>query len=89
MDIGMAVYLMNSGIFQTLMLAAPILIIGVAVGLVISIFQATTSIQDQTLSFVPKIVSILGALVVFGPWMFASLKQFTINLMEMIPLMVR
>ncbi len=89
MDVGMAVYLMNSGIFQTLLLSAPMLVIGVAIGLVISIFQATTSIQDQTLSFVPKIIGILGSLVVFGPWMFASLKQYTINLMEMIPLMVR
>lgn len=89
MDTGMAVYLMNSGIFQTLLLSAPVLIIGAAVGLIISIFQATTSIQDQTLSFVPKIVAILGALVVFGPWMFATLKQYTISLMEMIPLMVK
>lgn len=89
MSLGMAVSLMNSGIFQILLLASPVLIIGIIVGLVISIFQATTSIQDQTISFVPKIGAILGSLIIFGPWIFGSLQQYTITLFQMIPDMVK
>lgn len=89
MSLGMAVSLLNSGIFYTLLLASPVLIIGIVVGLIISIFQATTSIQDQTISFVPKIGAILGSLVVFGPWIFGTLTQYTINMFEMIPQMVK
>jgi flagellar biosynthetic protein FliQ len=66
-------------------MAAPILLVGLGVGLVVSIVQATTSIQEQTLTFVPKIAAILGALILFGPWMFNSMVQFTIRLLERIP----
>jgi flagellar biosynthetic protein FliQ len=55
------------------------------VGLIISIFQATTSIQEQTLTFVPKIAAILGSLIVFGPWIFSSMVQFTIRLLNSMP----
>lgn len=89
MSIGEAVALMNGAILQILVLSAPLLIIGVVVGLVISIFQATTSIQDQTISFVPKIVAIMAALIIFGPWMFSTLKQYTVVLMQMIPDMAK
>ncbi len=54
-------------------------------GLIVSIVQATTSIQEQTLTFVPKIAAILGALMLFGPWMFSSMVEFTIRLFERIP----
>lgn len=89
MSLGEAVALMNGGIIQILLLSAPLLIIGVIIGLVISIFQATTQIQDQTISFVPKIAAILGALIIFGPWMFSTLKQYTITIFNMIPLMAK
>ncbi|MCX7786237.1 MAG: flagellar biosynthesis protein FliQ [Spirochaetes bacterium] len=89
MSIGYAVYLLRSGIFQILILSAPILLIGLVVGLIVSVLQATTSIQEQTLTFVPKIAAILLALVFFGPWMFASLAQYTIQLFQQIPAMVR
>jgi flagellar biosynthetic protein FliQ len=59
MSLGFAVSLFRSGLVQVLLMAAPALLIGVGVGLLVSIFQATTSIQDQTLSFVPKIAAIL------------------------------
>lgn len=58
-------------------LTAPILIMGLAVGLLVSIFQATTQIQEQTLAFVPKIIAVIVALLVFGPWMIASLVSFS------------
>jgi flagellar biosynthetic protein FliQ len=83
--IGFAVQLLRGGVLQTLLIAAPLLLIGMVVGLVISIFQATTSIQEQTLSFVPKIAAILGALILLGPWIMASMVQFTVRLFARIP----
>ena len=67
MSIGLAVQILRGGVLQALMIAAPLLLVGLVVGLVVSVFQATTSIQEQTLTFVPKIAAILGALIVFGP----------------------
>ena len=84
MSIGFAVNIMRAGVIQVLMMAAPMLLIGMIVGLIISIFQATTSIQEQTLTFVPKIAAILGSLVLFGPWIIASMVQFTLRLFERI-----
>ncbi len=72
-----------------LMVAGPLLLIGLVVGLVISIFQATTQIQEQTLSFVPKIIAILVALLVFGPWMISVLKEFTFGLLANLPDYIR
>jgi flagellar biosynthetic protein FliQ len=89
MSVGYAVYLIRSGIFQILILSAPVLLIGLIVGLIVSILQATTSIQEQTLTFVPKIAAILLALVFFGPWMFGQLSQYTVQLFQQIPQMVR
>ena len=89
MDIGFSVYLMRSGVLQVLIMSAPVLLIGMAVGLIIAIFQATTSIQEQTLSFVPKIAAILISLILCGPWIFSSMRQFTINLFNQIPNMVK
>ncbi len=85
MSVGFAAVIMRSSIFQILMIASPILLIGMSVGLVISIFQATTSIQEQTLTFVPKIIAIFLALAFFGPWMFSSMREFTLNIFRMIP----
>jgi flagellar biosynthetic protein FliQ len=85
MNLGLAINLIRQGVLQVLMMAAPVLLIGMAVGLIVSIFQATTSIQEQTLTFVPKIAAILGSLIIFGPWMANSLINFTIRLFERIP----
>lgn len=89
MDLGFAVYLMRTSVVQVLLLSAPALIIGLGVGLIVSIVQATTSIQEQTLSFVPKIAAILVALILFGPWMYTTLVQFTHTLFTQIPDMVK
>lgn len=85
MSIGFAVQLLRGGVLQTLLISAPLLLVGMIVGLIISIFQATTSIQEQTLSFVPKIAAILGTLVLLGPWIMASMMQFTLRLFARIP----
>ncbi|RLE09805.1 EscS/YscS/HrcS family type III secretion system export apparatus protein, partial [Candidatus Aerophobetes bacterium] len=66
MSVGFASQLLSQALFQTLLIAAPMLGLGLLVGLLISIFQATTSIQEQTLTFVPKIVVVLGSVIVFG-----------------------
>jgi flagellar biosynthetic protein FliQ len=68
----------------TLMLAAPLLIFSLVVGLVISIFQAVTSINEATLSFVPKIVAVMVALVIFFPWMMSYMSDFTREIYGMI-----
>ena len=88
MTIGLATYIFRTGVLEVLLLAAPVLIISMAVGLIVSILQATTSIQEQTLSFVPKIAAILLALVLFGPWMFTNLAQYAHSLFARIPDMV-
>ena len=56
------------------------LLIGLVVGLIVSIFQATTQIQEATLAFVPKIVAVLLSMVIFGPWIISTLVNFTRNL---------
>ena len=85
MDMGTAVSIMRSGIFQVLILSAPALLVSLAEGLVISIFQATTSIQEQTISFVPKLAAIMLILIFLGPWMFSTLANYTIGLFDQIP----
>lgn len=62
--------------------SAPMLVLGLVVGLIISIFQATTQIQEQTLAFVPKIVAVLAAVLIFGPWILNTLVDFTYNLLN-------
>lgn len=89
MTLGMVISLIRGGVFQILMLSSPILFAALTVGLVIAIFQATTSIQEQTLTFVPKILAILGMLALLGGWMFSSLRDYTIQLFNMIPQLVQ
>jgi flagellar biosynthetic protein FliQ len=73
----------------TLMLALPMLGLGLVVGLLISVFQATTQIQEMTLTFIPKILAIMTALIVFSPWMLQKLISYTHNLIISIPTYVR
>ncbi|MEL3905886.1 MAG: flagellar biosynthesis protein FliQ [Treponema sp.] len=89
MSIGIVVNLMRNGIFQVFILAAPILLAALVVGLIVAIFQATTSIQEQTLTFVPKILTILGMLALLGGWMFSVLRDYTFRLFDMIPQIVQ
>ncbi len=61
----------------TLMLSLPMLGLGMIVGLVVSIFQSVTQIQEMTLTFVPKIIAVMAGLLIFGPWMLSKLIGFT------------
>lgn len=72
--------LAGQAVFTVLKVSAPMLILGLVVGLIVSIFQATTQIQEQTLAFVPKIVAVLVALLLFGPWILTTLVDFTFNI---------
>ena len=69
-------------------IALPILLIGLGVGLVVSVFQAITQIQEQTLTFIPKIVATVAVMVVGGPWMLDQLLQYTTELWLSIPELV-
>jgi len=81
--------ILRGGIQQVLIIAAPLLLSALVVGLVVAILQATTSIQEQTLTFVPKIFTILLVLAFLGGWMFTSLREYTIELFRRIPEMTR
>jgi flagellar biosynthetic protein FliQ len=71
--------------FVALLVAAPMLLAGLIVGVVISIIQTATSIQEQTLTFIPKILAVVVALILCLPWMINTLLDFTINLISNIP----
>jgi flagellar biosynthetic protein FliQ len=89
MSLGDLTNLLRGGIMQVLFLASPLLISALVVGLVVAILQATTSIQEQTLTFVPKVIIILLVLAFLGGWMFSSLGDYTVRLFQMIPDMAR
>ncbi|SFM32032.1 flagellar biosynthetic protein FliQ [Gracilibacillus orientalis] len=76
------VSLAEQGIFTILMVVGPILILALVVGLLVSIFQATTQIQEQTLAFIPKIVAVLLGIIVFGPWMLTTMVKFAENIFQ-------
>ena len=80
--------LSRDAILTALMLAAPLLLIALGVGLVISIIQSVTQIQEQTLAFVPKLVLVGGAFIVGLPWLLQILIRFTVTLIRGIPAMV-
>jgi flagellar biosynthetic protein FliQ len=72
--------LAGQAVYVVLKAAAPMLVAALTIGLLVSIFQATTQIQEQTLAFVPKIVGALLALLIFGPWILSTLVDFTYNI---------
>ena len=81
-------HLISSGMAITLKVSAPFLLAGLVVGLLVSIFQAVTSIQEQTLAFIPKILAIAGVLIVGGPWMLNQLLSYTTDLWSRIPTLI-
>jgi len=85
----LAVELIKSMMFQAVSLAAPVLLTGMVVGLAISLFQAVTTIHEQTLTFVPKALAVVGVLVLLLPWMLRSLIEFITALIERMPQMAR
>lgn len=79
----------SSAISHILIMAAPMLLSALVVGLVISIFQATTQIQEQTLSFVPKFLAIFLVLMITGPWLLNTIMEFTFSIFSQIETIVK
>ncbi len=79
----------REALFMVMLVASPMLGLGLLVGVLVSIFQATTQIQEQTLTFIPKIIAVFGALLVFGPWMLNLLVDYTRNIFINLPYMIR
>lgn len=70
----------SNALYQIIKVSLPVLLVSLIIGLIISIFQTVTSIQEQTLTFVPKIICVFAALIIFGPWMMECLVEYTIDL---------
>ena len=85
MSIGEVASLMRGAITEVITLIGPVLGLALIVGLIVSIFQATTSIQEQTLTFLPKLLVILLVIALLGGTMFTSLREYSINLLGRIP----
>ena len=81
--------LAQDAIRTVLIMASPMLISSLIIGLLISIFQAVTQIQEATLSFVPKIIAVFISLLIFGPWILNSITEFTTNLFTNVHLFVK
>lgn len=77
MNMETVISVIQESVTMILLISAPMLLIGLLVGLLVSVFQATTQIQEATLAFVPKIVAVLLSIVIFGPWMISSLVHYT------------
>lgn len=89
MDQTQVVQIMQDGVYTILAVAGPMLIVAMVVGLIISIFQATTQINEQTLAFVPKIVAILLVLVLSGGYMLTQLTDFATRMYGNIETMLK
>lgn len=85
MDAAAVVDLARETLFITMLIALPLLGIALGVGLLVGVFQAATSINEMTLSFIPKLVSIGVALAVFGSWQITTLVDFTREVFQRIP----
>ncbi|MFG6118267.1 MULTISPECIES: flagellar biosynthesis protein FliQ [Thalassobacillus] len=88
MNSEMVISLAERGIYTILMVTGPLLILALGVGLLVSIFQATTQIQEQTLAFIPKIVAVLLGLIFFGPWMLTQVVEFTADIFRNLNILV-
>ncbi|WP_079529859.1 flagellar biosynthesis protein FliQ [Halobacillus hunanensis] len=88
MNSEMVISFAKEGIYTVLIVSGPLLILALAIGLLVSIFQATTQIQEQTLAFIPKIVAVLIGLIFFGPWMLTNMVRFTASIFENLNMLV-
>lgn len=89
MDQGTIINIAQNALMTILLVSAPLLGLSLIVGLAVSIFQATTQIQEQALSFIPKILAILAGLAVFGSWMLTRLIEYTRNLYDSVNQFIR
>lgn len=78
----MVLYMAKEAVGAVLLVGGPILGVSLLVGLMVSIFQAMTQIQEQTLTFIPKVIAVIAVLLVLGPWMLSVLTAYTSNLLK-------
>lgn len=78
----MVIAIAENAVFTVLIVSGPLLLIALVSGLAVSIFQATTSIQEQTLAFVPKIVAVLIAIIFFGPFMISKMTDYFYDILN-------
>ena len=84
----MVIQLGQNALMVVLVVCAPMLGLGLTVGLMVSVFQATTSIQEQTLAFIPKIIAVFVAILIFGPWMLSVMVQFFTDVFQNLPMRI-
>ena len=89
MTVESVVDIISKALYLIIKVSLPVLLISLCVGLIISIFQTVTSIQEQTLTFVPKIVAVFLSLILLGDWMLTSMVEFMVELWNNIPLYIK
>lgn len=78
----------QEALLLVMLVSAPMLGLGLLIGLMVSVFQATTSIQEQTLAFIPKIIAVFVAILIFGPWMLKIMTEYLTNIILNLPLYI-
>ncbi|ERL03617.1 flagellar biosynthesis protein FliQ [Mitsuokella sp. oral taxon 131] len=81
----LVIQLGQQALWIVMLVSAPMLGLGLIVGLLVSVFQATTSIQEQTLAFIPKIIAVFVAILIFGPWMLRIMVEYLTNILVNLP----
>lgn len=84
MDQEFALYVLSRSVTTAILLSGPILLVGLAVGLIVSIFQAATQINEMTLTFIPKMLAVLGVLIFGLPWLMSQIISFTQEIFSLI-----
>lgn len=84
----MAIQVGRDALKMVMLISAPMLGLGLVVGVLVSIFQATTQIQEQTLAFIPKIIAVFVAVLIFGPWMLSLMVDYTREIFVSLPQMI-
>lgn len=84
----MVITLVQKAIEVTVMISAPMLLVALVVGLIVSVFQAATQINEMTLSFIPKLLSMIVVMVLAGPWMTETMMDYIIRLYSSIPQLI-
>lgn len=82
------IHIITQGIIMVLIISGPLLITGLVVGFLVALLQTITSIQEQTLSFVPKSLAVFGAMILLGPWLLSTMVGFITHLWGGIPAML-
>lgn len=84
----LVIQLAQQALMTVMLVAAPMLGLGLMVGLMVSVFQATTSINEQTLAFIPKIIAVFVAILIFGPWMLRIMVGFVTEVFVNLPMRI-